>query len=374
LISDSGNNRRILISFLGNINYDTRARNLCTSLIERGFDVDTVSFDWFDRPQGGDIPVVKLTKGKSSAGFYLKFAFTVILKLLFNKYDLYIAADIYNLPFLSFFAKFRCKPLFYDSRELFRYLAGLTGKKNVQALLSFIEESYIKDCDKIIVTGMMDAGVLIEDYGLSPYKFILLRNLPRKSVKPEAKDLRKEFNLSHDAVILIYQGVVVKGRGLRKIIELLPENQSLHLIILGEGELRVELEKYAGELGVASRVIFAGTVTQDELLSYTAGADIGCTLIENISKSYYYALPNKLFEYVAAGIPVLASDLPQMKQIIDIYGVGKYVNPENRNEIIEALNHLCDPEIRREIKLKSLKAAEELNWEREFSNESHNFS
>jgi len=373
LISDSGKNHRILISFLGNINYDTRARNLRASLIERGFEVETVSFDWFDRPQGGDIPVVKLTKGKSSAGFYLKFAFTVIHKLLFNKYDLYIAADIYNLPFLSFFAKFRSKPLFYDSRELFRYLAGLTGKKNIQTLLSLIEESYIRDCDKIIVTGMMDAGVLIEDYGLSQDKFILLRNLPRKSARSEAKDLRKEFNLPHDAVILIYQGVVVKGRGLQKIIELLPENGSLHLVILGEGELRVELERYAGELGVASRVIFAGTVTQDELLSYTAGADIGCTLIENISKSYYYALPNKLFEYVAAGIPVLASDLPQMKQIIDRYGVGRYVNPENEDEIIEALNHLCDPEIRREIKLNSMKAAEELNWEREFSNESHHF-
>lgn len=373
MISDPKNHRRVLISFLGNINYDTRARNLRASLIAGGFTVDTVSFDWYDRPQGGEIPVVKLKKGNSSIGFYLKFAFTVIHKLLFNKYDLYIAADIYNLPLLSFFAKFRGKSLFYDSRELFRYLAGLTGKKNVQSLLSFIEKSYIDDCDKIIVTGMMDAEVLIEDYKLSVDKFILLRNLPNTVSEVVPKDLKQKYSLPDNAVILIYQGVVVKGRGLSKIIELLPKKDLLHFIILGEGEFRSELENFAQKLGVASRVIFAGTVTQDELLLYTAGADIGCTLIENISKSYYYALPNKLFEYVAAGIPVLASNLPQMKKIINEYGVGKYVNPDDPDDILKALEYLCDPQIREQIKCNSVKASKELNWNTEFSKVSHHF-
>jgi glycosyltransferase involved in cell wall biosynthesis len=121
------------------------------------------------------------------------------------------------------------------------------------------------------------------------------------------------------------------------------------------------------------RVKFTGTISQNELLSYTASADIGCVLIENISRSYYYALPNKLFEYIAVGVPVLASKLPQMVQIIDEYGVGKYVDPENRQEIIDVIKLLRDPELRKVIKANTIIAHQMLNWDSEFLKVKHNF-
>jgi hypothetical protein len=167
LSSKNKSPKRVIISFLGNINYDTRGANLCSSLKADGLEVDTLSFDWVQRKPGGEIPVIRLDKSKSSLLFYFKFLFSVTFKLIFNKYDLYIASDIYNLPILALFAEFRGKPLYYDSRELFRYLAGLKNKVNVQWLLAKIEESFIVKCDKIIVTGMMDAEVLMEDYGIA---------------------------------------------------------------------------------------------------------------------------------------------------------------------------------------------------------------
>ena len=90
----------------------------------------------------------------------------------------------------------------------------------------------------------------------------------------------------------------------------------------------------------SDRIHFLGAVNHNELLTYTASADIGLALIENISISYYYALPNKLFEYIMAGVPILSSNLPQMKKVIDDYQVGKYVDPEHENDLVSNLNEL----------------------------------
>ena len=94
------------------------------------------------------------------------------------------------------------------------------------------------------------------------------------------------------------------------------------LVVLGTGVFRTKYEKLASELGITDRIHFLGNIDQKELINYTAGADIGVALIENISKSYYYALPNKLFEYIMANVPVLISDLPQMKKIVDDYNAS----------------------------------------------------
>lgn len=368
------NGKRAVISFLGNINYDTRARNLYFSLVELGYDVHTLSFEWYDRPHGGSIPVVRLSKSVSSLFFYLKFILTVVRWLSIQKYDLYIASDIYNLPFLSFFARFRGKPLFYDSRELFRYLAGLKGKQKVQRLLAWIENQYIRDCDKVIVTGRMDAEVLIEDYGLPEGKFILLRNLPHSVGTLKSLDIRAKFGFPGDSIILIYQGVILNGRGLKILIKALKQLEKTCLVIMGDGDLKSELESRIENEGLTERVVFTGTIPQSDILSYTAAADIGCTLIENISKSYYYALPNKMFEYIAAGIPVLASNLPQMMQIIDEFGVGKYVDPEDIESVVAGIKELSDSGRKQAIAENARKAHLELNWEAEFSRVKHHFS
>ncbi|MBV6446078.1 MAG: hypothetical protein IFNCLDLE_02365 [Ignavibacteriaceae bacterium] len=359
--------KKVVISFLGNINYDTRAKNLVNSLTEMGHEVSTISFDWIERPAGGNIKTIKLSKKWGSLFYYLKFLCVVTVKLIFNKYDFYIASDIYNLPVLSFFATFRGKILFYDSRELFRYLAGLSGRQKVQKFLARLESRYITNCDKIVVTGEMDAESLIEDYGLPKEKFILLRNLPihQENIKPF--DLRGYYKIPQDATILIYQGVVLRGRGLPILVDTLAEiGGKTYLVIVGDGDFRGETEQTAKEKGVSDRVIFTGSIPQEKILSYAAGADIGCALIENISKSYYYALPNKLFEYIAAGIPVLCSDLPQMKKVVESYEVGRVVNPGNLGEVVVAVAELSDPEVRAAIKEKALAAAQELNWDNEF--------
>ncbi len=359
-------NRRVVIAFLGNFNYDSRCLNLYHSFSQRGYDVKVTSFDWLTtnfKEQKGDVSVHKLEK-KSSLIFYLKFASLLTIKLLQTKADYYFAEDIYTLPFVVLIAKLKGGKVFYDSRELYGFLAGLREKKNIQKILFNIETFFIRYAYMVIVTGEMDSDFIKKQYKIN--NTIVIRNLPLYQPIDSQYNFHKAFSLNEKIKILLYQGVVLHGRGLSLLFEVLKKIENTVLVVVGEGEHKKFYEEAAITSGISNRVYFIGKVPQRLLINYTAGADIGCALIENISLSYYYALPNKLFEYIQAGLPVIASNLPQMKKIVDDYNIGYSVDPENKNEIIEAVEKLINDNSRfAELKSNCLNAAVELNWDKE---------
>ena len=111
-----------------------------------------------------------------------------------------------------------------------------------------------------------------------------------------------------------------------------------------------------------------GAIKHENLINYTAGADIGLALIENISLSYYYALPNKLFEYIIAQIPVLVTELPQMEEIVNKYEVGEVLLNDTANELSKVLTKMIiQKDLLQKYKENCKIAAKELNWEVEFS-------
>jgi glycosyltransferase involved in cell wall biosynthesis len=110
-----------------------------------------------------------------------------------------------------------------------------------------------------------------------------------------------------------------------------------------------------------------GTIAQEELINYTAGGDLGICLIENISVSYYHALPNKLFEYINAGLPVISSNLPQMKKIVDNYDTGIVVDDLSAESIASSIKKLIHEKgLREKYSLNCLKASKDLNWQNEY--------
>ena len=141
----------------------------------------------------------------------------------------------------------------------------------------------------------MDSEFIEKEYGLT--KTIVIRNLPKyyKPLKPI--NFCQLLNIPTEKKILLYQGVVLHGRGLKYIFEALTELKNYVLIILGAGEELTYYKSLSKKLVIENQIYFLGKIKQNELLKYTAGADIGLSLIENLSLSYYYALPNKLFEY-----------------------------------------------------------------------------
>lgn len=356
-------------AFLGHPELDSRITNFYDSLTERGKKVAIIGFDWFGKGKikNRENYFLYSVKRRPSLIFYFDFIKNLRKTLAQIDAEIYVAEDIYTLPLVYKAAKKRNAKIYYDSRELYNFIGGLARKPFIQKTIAAIEKKYIAKVDLIIVTGEMDAEFLAQHYSLPEEKFVVIRNLPkRKNITP-ATDLRAKIGAKPNSKMLVYQGILSEGRGLEKTLEALRELPDTFLLVLGDGPLRDKLEASVKEKNLSGRVYFTGMISNDELLNYTAVADAGLVLIENISKSYYYALPNKLFEYISVGIPVVASPLPQMKKIAENYDVGVLANPENVNEIINAIKKLfSDADLYEQYKLNALKAAEELNWEKEF--------
>ena len=238
--------KKVLITFLGNINYDTRCKNLYDTLSANNFDVEFIGFDWLTKDfveTRGNISIFKLKKGFLSISFYLKFIWHIKLKLLTTKASIIFAEDIYTLPFAVIFGKLKRAKIYYDSRELFGYLAGLKEKKFKQAFWKWTEKFFIKKADYVMVTGPMDGEFLRKEYGIK--NLILLRNLPRY-YKTELKlDLHSQLQLDKSEKIILYQGVLLKGRGIEKVFAVLSELPDHVFLIIGGGEYLEHYQKLA---------------------------------------------------------------------------------------------------------------------------------
>ena len=362
--------KKVLITFLGNINYDTRCKNLYDTLSANNFDVEFIGFDWMTNgfvETHGDISIFRLKKGFLSLSFYLKFIWHIKLKLLTTKASIIFAEDIYTLPFAIIFGKLKRAKIYYDSRELFGYLAGLKDKKFKQAFWKWTEKFFIRKADYVIVTGPMDGEFLKKEYRLK--NIILLRNLPRY-YKPALKlDLHSHLQIDKNKKIILYQGVLLKGRGIEKVFGVLKELPDHVFVIAGGGEYEEHYQKLAEQMNLTDQVFFLGKLTQEDLPQVTASVDIGVSLIENLSTSYYYALPNKLFEYIMAEVPVIVSNLPQMKEIVTKYDVGYAVEFESKDELVNAIKKLTEDDKLCESKKQNCQiASQELNWEKEVTN------
>ncbi|MFA7419989.1 MAG: glycosyltransferase [Melioribacteraceae bacterium] len=360
--------KKICLVFLGNPLQDSRLTNLSNSLRQDGFAVSVIGFDWFSLKENHfekDLKIFRIRKSRFSLFFYLTYNLLLIRELLKEQANVFFAEDLYTLPVVTFFAKLKSAKVFYNSREIYAYIGGLHSRPIVQRIITAIERFFIKKVDLVMTTGWMDSEFLEKFYSLS--KTSVVRNIPLYQ-KAEAKvDFRKLYNIQDDKLILLYQGVLIPGRGISIVIEALSRIPNAVFLLLGDGDQRENYKKLAHKHGVSDRVIFAGSFTQKELINYTSAADVGLSLIENISISYYHALPNKLFEYIMAELPVLSSDLPQMKNIVNTYKVGEVVDLENHRLIIDLLNKWTnDKEQLSQFKSNCQQASKELNWQAEY--------
>lgn len=359
---------KICLVFLGNPFQDSRITNLSNSLREDGFPVSVIGFDWFSLKENHiekDLKIFRIYKTKFSLLFYLQYNLILFKELLKAEAHVFFAEDFYTLPLVTFFAKLKSAKVFYNSREIYAYIGGLHSRPHLQRVITSIERFFIKKADLVMTTGDMDSEFLEKFYTLP--KTLVVRNIPLYQ-KPTSKvDFRKQYGIASDQLILLYQGIIIPGRGIPIIIEALAKIPDAVLLLLGDGDQKENYQNHAKKFGVEDRVIFAGSFKQNELINYTAAADVGLSLIENISISYYHALPNKLFEYIMAELPVLSSNLPQMKNIVETYQVGEVINLENQQELIDVLNKWSvDRKLLVSYKINCLPASQELNWQAEY--------
>jgi glycosyltransferase involved in cell wall biosynthesis len=256
--------------------------------------------------------------------------------------------------------------LLYDAHELTSEIAsnvslGKTGK-NIKVLM---EKLLIKRCDEVMVVNESISKYNHEKFGLKK-KPVVVRNIPHAYNYSAKKNFfREEFGIPNDKVILLYQGLITKGRGLVNFIKALPKiDKKAVFVIMGYGN-KGFLKEIIDE-SLESKIFFREAVPYEKLIEYTSSADIGIFTCENYCLSYYYCLPNKLFEYIQARIPIVCSDFPEMRKIIEDYSIGVLTDPGDIDKIANDVNLLLNNDKKiKEMQKNLKKASKELTWENE---------
>ena len=161
----------------------------------------------------------------------------------------------------------------------------------------------------------------------------VVRNVPYFSQPVEEKLLHYSGKK-----IMLYQGAVNVGRGLEWVIDAMPLVHHAVLVIIGDGDITNALKQQVNNLQINDKVFFLGRIAGAELHKYTPSADLGLCLLENRGLNYYYALPNRIFDYLHAGVPVLATDFPEIANIVGNHKTGILVNHYEPEYLAELLN------------------------------------
>jgi glycosyltransferase involved in cell wall biosynthesis len=189
----------------------------------------------------------------------------------------------------------------------------------------------------------------------------VIRNIPDLPV------LQAPADPPDGEAIFLYVGAVTRNRGIEVSIRALASTPGARLRLLGPsgGQYRAELERLADDEGVAERVEFAGAVPPGRVIDSLRGATAGLALIQPACLSYELSLPNKLFEYVLAGVPVLASDLPVISAFVEEYRVGLLARPDDPSDVAAKLAELMRPERNGELRAGVAEAAAKVSWDTE---------
>jgi len=216
--------------------------------------------------------------------------------------------------------------LVYDTHELETETVSSRGIRRQVARL--VERLLIGQCDAVSVVNQSIAEWYRARYGIPTVWSI--RNMPRSSpgeLRPTGW-LRRAVGLEGrpECLLFLYQGFLTEGRGVRLLLDVFARlGEPRHLVLMGYGDLESLVRQAAG---THPNIHFVPAVPPEQVLEYTADADVGLALIENVCLSYYYSLPNKVFEYAMCGVPGLVSDFPEMARFIDQSGFGWKVLPD----------------------------------------------
>lgn len=362
------NERRchICLIFLGDARFDGRAFNMASSLVRAGHRVTFLSTGTESGPfplDGVRMRRITLHRWPSSKLRFLEFYLKSICLVARIDADLYQAEDLFSLPVAWLGARLHRGKLSYDCRELYFALGSLLGRRWTQAFWSRVERIWITRADLVMITAQNQQEILVKRYGIDPP--IVVRNHPPLALKPhKSHDLREKFPIPDDSPILLYQGMFHPGRGIFLPLEILRRIPDCVAVYLAFGELRGEVEKRIRDYGLEGRVFIEGPLPYDEILAYTSGADIGLALQEPFGENHLRARPNKIFEYIMAGIPVVASDFPPLRKAILEHEVGIVVDVENIDEIVGKIEQLLDDRATLDRMAANCRAASAIfNWE-----------
>ncbi len=352
-----------VVSVINDLVTDNRVNKTCLTLIECGYDVVLIG-----RELPNSLPILNwpfttirmrllFLKGPL---FYFFFNLRLFFKLLFKKADLLYANDLDTLLPNYLVSKIRSLPLIYDSHELFCEVPELFNAPFKRKIWLKIEQSIVPKLKHCITVNESIAKIFEEKYKV---KFNVVRNISDavENFKPKSK---AELNLPQNKKIILLQGAGINiDRGAEELIDAMKFVDNALLLIIGSGDCWKLLQQKVLEQNLSEKVILIDKIPKTQLLHYTYNADLGISIDKNTNLNYYYSLPNKIFDYLQSGVPILTSKLPEIETIIKKYNIGDFIDDHQPANIALKINQLFSSnKLLMEYKQNTRVAAKELNW------------
>jgi glycosyltransferase involved in cell wall biosynthesis len=350
------NLKRVLVTVTNDLSTDQRVDKVCSTLVNDGYEVLLIG-----RKLKNSVPINRAYKTKriqllfnQGFFFYAEYNFRIFFILFFSKKDILLSNDLDSLGANYLVSVFQNKKLAYDSHELFSEIPELVHRPFVKKFWTSLEKLLLPKLKNTYTVCKSIADYYNEIYATN---FKVVRNLPTlKRIETH----KLPFSTGGKKII-IYQGALNIGRGLELMIDAMKYLDNYMLIIAGNGDIKTDLQQRSENKSVENRVHFLGKLLPSELQKITPLADIGLSLEEDLGLNYRYALPNKIFDYIQAEIPILVSDLPEMKQIVIKYKVGEIIKLRTPQGLASQIQTMLKNEYSESI----LNAKQELTWDQE---------
>lgn len=366
----------ITLLVLNNFTNDARVHKEASTLAAAGHHVTVVALQeagLFNQEEQSGYQIVRLRlrtrpwRNRLVAPLVKYLEFVLRLWLFSREFpaDVYQANDANTLPAAWLAARRTGAKLVYDAHELEtgRNFGDNTFSDVYRRAWAWPEKTFIRKADAVMTVNEAIASELETLYTI-PHPAVVM-NCPSFQAPAVSNRLRDELGIPPEAKVVLYQGRIAAGRGVDVLFDAVQSLPGMVAVALGDGPL---LEKYRqrAKSGQWQGVYLPGKVPLADLPAYTASADLGLVLIQPACRSYELSLPNKLFEYIQAGIPVIGSDLPEIARVIREYGVGEVVKADDPQGLAAAIRQLIgDPDRYARAKANTRRAAQVFNWENE---------
>ncbi len=294
--------------------------------------------------------------------FYASLNFRLFFFLLWKKTDIILANDLDTLLPAFLVSKLRGKKLVYDSHEYFTEAEGLTGRHFQKAVWLRVEQYIFPKLKNVYTVNESIASIYSKKYNV---EIKVIRNVPILSMPVDLKK-RHELDLPTEKKIILLQGAYIDpDRGGMELVQAMQYLEGTLLLIIGSGRDIENLKRTANELDLNKKIRFLPPLQFDALRHFTANADLGISIDKPLHLNYTYSLPNKLFDYIHAGLPVLVSNLPELKRIVEQYKVGIVCETITAETVANCIEMALSNPSYYDWKNNCLAARQELNWQNE---------
>jgi len=345
--------KRVIVSVTNDLVTDQRVGKTCAVLTEMGFKVLLVGRKLKKSNSIQREYEVKRFRLLFNKGFlfYAEYNLRLFFFVLFSKKNLLFSNDLDTLVPNYLISKIQKKKLIFDSHELFSEIPELENRKRVKNFWLAIEKKIIPKLKNIITVSDSIKEHYQSLYGVN---VSVVRNIPENK-----KVIQTPFDFdTHGKKIILYQGSVNVGRGLELMIDTMHLLEDYILVIIGDGDISTKLIEKVNTLDLKNCVKFLGRINPDELKNLTPNTTVGMSLEEDLGLNYRYALPNKLFDYIHAEVPMVVSNLPEMKAIIKKYAIGEVLIDRTPISLASTIKTMAAKNYKKEL----IEAKKQLNW------------